>query len=243
MDSTNERAFEALSRGEASHRDVFIAGSQSSGRGTRGRPWRSAPGGLYVSAVLVTETPPPPGAWTIAGGLAAHDLATRAGVTARLDWPNDLVDTEGAKVAGVLAESRGLRVGGSATFVLGIGVNVEATAVDGELRSERAVTSLEEMGSGIDVEAAEELALEALSARLEEANKDVNALYAAFFARCLQAGQIVEVSAPGSTVVGRWTGISPDLGLRIDALDPSAGRVRHVPIAHVRDVKIVTGQN
>ena len=65
--STNDLAFAALEAGEARHGDTFIAAAQTAGRGTRGRTWESAIGGLYLSVVLRSESMPPPGAWTCAG--------------------------------------------------------------------------------------------------------------------------------------------------------------------------------
>ena len=62
--------------------------------------------------VLVTDDLPDPGLWTIAGGLAALDVARACGVAAALDWPNDLVvvHPQGPprKLGGILAESRDL---------------------------------------------------------------------------------------------------------------------------------------
>ena len=234
VDSTNECAFEAIERGEARHGDLFIARSQTAGRGTHGRAWESAPGGLYASAVLIGEALPPPGAWTIAGALAVHDVVVDAGIDASIDWPNDVVGPGGAKIAGVLAESRGLRAVGPAVFVLGVGLNVDGSALSDDLRSERRVSSLREHGADVDVERAEDALAAALERRVEEAERDPRATFTAFFERSALANQRVVVVGAERDVEGVWTALDPSLGLRVEA----AGEpTRYVSVAHARSVR------
>jgi len=158
VDSTNERAFAALADGSALHGDAHCARQQLVGRGRRGARWASERDvGVYVSVVLTPSAPLHPAALTMAGGLAVFDLARELGVAgARLKWPNDLVvdgeglDAElGAKLAGVLVETRGLDPE-RPHYVLGVGVNVRQREFAPELVAERAVTSL--LLCGVDVE-------------------------------------------------------------------------------------------
>jgi BirA family biotin operon repressor/biotin-[acetyl-CoA-carboxylase] ligase len=231
--STNDLAFASIETGEAQHGDAFIAEAQTAGRGTRGRRWESEVGGLYLSVVLRSETMPPPGAWTCAGALAVHDLAASGGADVVIKWPNDVTTPAGAKVAGVLAESRGLRAEGPATFVLGIGLNVGGRGPSSALRAERPVASLDEVAPGLELADAEEGLLASLERRTAEVSQDPGALYAAFFDRCALGGERVLVEGAEQQVRGTWTGLDPFLGLRIE----EGGRARHLPVAHVRSVQ------
>ena len=232
--STNDLAFAAIEAGEARHGDAFIATAQTAGRGTRGRRWESEVGGLYLSVVLRSEGMPPPGAWTCAGALAVHDLVTSAGTDAAIKWPNDVTTPAGAKIAGVLAESRGLRAEGPATFVLGIGLNVTGRGPSPALRAERAVASLGEVAPDLTLADAEEGLLTALERRTAEVSEDPGRLYADFFDRCDLGGARVRVEGAEQQVMGTWTGLDPFLGLRIE----EGGRARHLPVAHVRGVQL-----
>lgn len=235
VDSTSDRAFDALERGEGRHLDVFIARSQLTGRGTRGRRWTSHEGGLYLSVILESPSIPPPGLWTIAGALAVHDAATELGATVELDWPNDLVSMEGGKVAGVLAESRGLRATGAAIFVLGIGVNVLGRPASEELDRVRPTTSLDSLASSVSLEGAERALLEALEERVKQALRSPGSVYGDFYARCAQRGAEVAVDVGETRVTGRLEGLTPDGSLRL--LDPVTGTHRRISIAHVRSVR------
>ncbi|MDG1984227.1 MAG: biotin--[acetyl-CoA-carboxylase] ligase [Planctomycetota bacterium] len=235
VSSTNDLAFAAIEAGSARHGDTFVAGTQTAGRGTRGRTWESAPGGLYLSVVLRSTSMPPPGAWTCAGALAVHDVARSVGAPAVIKWPNDVTTPGGAKIAGVLAESRGLRANAPTAFVLGVGLNVTGAGPSGALRAERAVASLDELSPApapLDLASVEEALVETLERRTREVIEDASLLFSEFFERCALAHARVTVEGAEQEVTGSWTGLDPFLGLRIDA----AGRARHLPVAHVRSV-------
>ena len=108
---------------------VFIAESQTHGKGRFGRTWVSPPGGLYLSVLVeppVASGEPPADPLTLlplaAGVAVARAVRRVAGVPAQLRWPNDL-DWEGRKVAGVLAEV-GFRRDCPRLAVVGFGVNL-----------------------------------------------------------------------------------------------------------------------
>lgn len=117
---------EAMARAEGEAPLWIVAECQTEGRGRRGRPWRSEPGNLYASLLLVDAGPPTrlPELCFVAA-LAVHD-AIRA-VTGldplrlALKWPNDVL-LDGAKLVGILVEGVRRRDGRSAT-IIGIGVN------------------------------------------------------------------------------------------------------------------------
>ncbi|MED6334783.1 MAG: biotin--[acetyl-CoA-carboxylase] ligase [Planctomycetota bacterium] len=142
VDSTNERALVAIAEGEAEHGDVHLATAQTAGRGSRGRAWDSPAGeGLYMSVVLLPQSPPcSPAVLTMGAALGVHAFLTDLGVPAlSLKWPNDIL-VDGAKICGILVESRGLDPRRPA-FACGIGLNVRQRSFPAEF-AERRVTSL-----------------------------------------------------------------------------------------------------
>jgi BirA family biotin operon repressor/biotin-[acetyl-CoA-carboxylase] ligase len=121
LGSTNQTLWELLDRG-LSHPAIAIAAQQTAGRGQRGRPWQSAPGGLYLSLALAPNLRATESfhltlcsAWGIASGLR------RYGVPVTLKWPNDLI-LEGRKLGGIKIETRSQGTA-IARAVIGIGLN------------------------------------------------------------------------------------------------------------------------
>ena len=138
--------FELLSVAESTNRIVMekaVAGAepgylcaaekQTAGRGRRGRVWHSPYGkNLYFSL-----------SWQFSGGAASLEgLSLAIGVVVnevfadmgvsgvQLKWPNDLL-FENKKLAGILLEMVG-DASGVCQVVIGIGINVDMTGVDGE---------------------------------------------------------------------------------------------------------------
>lgn len=213
--STNEAAKAAAGdgAGERAAGSVFLAESQTAGRGRYGRAWVSPPGGLYLSLVVAG------GATTllpIAAGLAVA-LAVRraAGAPAVIRWPNDL-DLAGRKVAGVLAETGFLRERPELA-VVGFGVNlgpVEASPSPGWLP---VGASRVELASALVAAFRETSALD--PARLRERWEALSPT--ARGCRC-------EVSfADRDGVVGSTDGLAPGGGLRV-RLEDGTGTVIHV---------------
>lgn len=139
LDGTNAEARRRIGAGVA--RDLWIvAGSQSGGRGRRGRTWISQPGNLYATRLIRPDCPPAQAAeLSFVAALAVRDavagqLAAAAGVTCK--WPNDVL-INGRKTAGILLEGEGI----SGWIAVGIGINVAhapeamefpATSIHGE---------------------------------------------------------------------------------------------------------------
>ena len=231
-DSTSERAFAALENGTAAHGDVHVAESQTAGRGRFGRKWSSPPGGdLYASVVLL---PPPPG-WdpvglTMAIGLGVLRGLERLGIAGlRLKWPNDIVDSGGAKLAGVLVESRGFQPG-APHYVAGFGVNITRTEFPPELLEERPVTSLALCGVEADAERSLESVLDELDAALTQLEAAPHILCSAFVERAGLYERDVEVTRADTTLRGRLLGLDLDVGLTL-ASEGDAQVV--IPLEHV----------
>jgi BirA family biotin operon repressor/biotin-[acetyl-CoA-carboxylase] ligase len=241
VDSTNERAFAALAEGRGAHGDVHLARGQTAGRGRLGRRWHSALGeGLYLSVLLrPPQALPHPAALTLAGGLAVFDAVRGLGAAElALRWPND-VELCGAKLAGVLVESRGFDPR-APHYVLGIGVNVAQREFPPELSAERPVTSLALAGLELGVEELGAGLLEALGQRLDQAFAQDAGLVADFEQALNLVGQPVEVEGPSGTLRGTFAGLALEQGVSL----ATGQGPRTVPLAHVRGLRrIVQGRS
>jgi len=127
---------------------LVTAETQTQGRGTRGRPWQSPVGNVYLTLAVHRRLLPPERLklFPLEAGLSLWEAAlphlsppARSGL--KLKWPNDLL-WEGRKAAGMLIEAAGEHV------FAGVGVNiVEAPPIaDGGTPS----ASLAEAGASDD---------------------------------------------------------------------------------------------
>jgi BirA family transcriptional regulator, biotin operon repressor / biotin---[acetyl-CoA-carboxylase] ligase len=173
---------------------VFVADTQTAGRGRRGRTWFSPPGaGLYVSTILrpsrSRESARAVLLTTIAAGVALVEGVRRAtGLAPSLKWPNDLYVGK-RKLAGILAEGIGDSV------VLGYGINVGAASLPPEL-GDRATSLETELGRSVDRARVFAETLAALAARYDD-------LLSARFDAILDAWRALAPSAHGARV--SWT--------------------------------------
>lgn len=102
---------------------VYVAGTQTAGRGRLGRVWQAPPRGLYVTYHLRPRDVASVPLLTITGALAVADAIRETALLAtEVKWPNDVLH-QGRKLAGVLAEST---IGDCIDVFLGLGVNVGA---------------------------------------------------------------------------------------------------------------------
>jgi BirA family biotin operon repressor/biotin-[acetyl-CoA-carboxylase] ligase len=119
MDLLHELAAEGAAEGT-----VVLAGEQTSGRGSRGRTWRSPPGGLWLSALYRPRAPAGAELLSLRVGLAVAEAieSVGSGVGLAIKWPNDLMLND-RKLGGILCEARwhGEELG---WIVAGIGLNV-----------------------------------------------------------------------------------------------------------------------
>jgi BirA family biotin operon repressor/biotin-[acetyl-CoA-carboxylase] ligase len=234
VDSTSERAFAAIAAGGARHGDVHVAVGQTAGRGRRGTTWHSAEGeGLYLSVVIRPDDATlPPEAPSMAGALAVKEALEELGVgDLELKWPNDLL-AGGAKLSGVLVESRGFDPE-RPCFVLGIGVNVRQREFPPELLAERPVTSALLCGSEATPEEVLERLLPRLAARLEQCSSDPERLAADYLGASDLLGRRVRVGDGAGGVEGELCGLDLAGGV---ALRVGAGEPVRVALGHVRSL-------
>ena len=146
--STNDVAIELAESG-AEDGTLVLAGSQTGGRGRRGRKWYSPPGvGIYCSILFRGRQSP---LITLMSGVAvAEALRQETGLEVELKWPNDIVLRQSSesnlgaansqKIAGILTER--LRANSGDGVIVGVGVNVRRTEYPPDLVI--SATSLEE---------------------------------------------------------------------------------------------------
>ena len=110
-----------------------VAGEQTGGRGSKGRSFSSAKGGVYLSLLCIRPCKAEESFRIVVNASLAvvHTLAA-FGVDARIKWPND-VFADGKKISGMLIENvfEGDEV---ARSIIGIGLNVN-NALPAELAS------------------------------------------------------------------------------------------------------------
>jgi BirA family transcriptional regulator, biotin operon repressor / biotin---[acetyl-CoA-carboxylase] ligase len=130
---------------EPLRRPVLLAADlQTAGRGRRGRRWHSPAGcGALFSLGLALERPAHElgGLSIVAGVAAVRALRALGAAEAALKWPNDLL-VRGAKLGGILVETRSQGTGSAA--VVGIGVNHRRVRGLGT-RLRRGVAALEDL--------------------------------------------------------------------------------------------------
>jgi BirA family biotin operon repressor/biotin-[acetyl-CoA-carboxylase] ligase len=133
---------------------IFLAETQTAGRGRLERRWISPAGGLWFSVVLRPKFKPTEafGLVFVASLAVAEVLEELYGLKAQVKWPNDvLVDSK--KVCGILAESKSDSKNVE-YVVVGIGMNANCS-VKKSLPEElwKTATSLEdELGRKIELE-------------------------------------------------------------------------------------------
>ena len=233
--STNDVAFDAARGGESSV--VVTAEHQRAGRGRLGRKWLSGKGaGILASVLLPVPTyvgtgPLSHEALTVAAGLAvAEGIEDATGLRAGLAWPNDVV-LHGAKLAGVLVETRAIK--GRRRTVIGFGVNVHEAPARQQVG--RKAACLSEVVGGEGLERIE--VLRAVLSRLDGwvaaiRDRQIEPLHQRWCSRCemVNARVRVESRAGGHArqFVGRVLDVSPLVGL---VLATDAGQTIHLPAA------------
>lgn len=222
--STNDRAWQLLRAG--SEGVAVVADLQTAGRGRHGRTWSSPPGVNIMVSVGVLADIEPGDAWQLgaAAALALLDacgsvLPPAAGLA--LKWPNDLVDGDGRKIAGLLAETAVVS-GRVREAVIGSGVNVNWTraAMPDEI-ADRSTSLCELAGGQVDRVALLRDYLARLDAGFAVVAAGESPLER-FRAVSWLTERRVEVAVGDANVVGTVAGIGDDGSL---LLETDAGRL------------------
>jgi BirA family transcriptional regulator, biotin operon repressor / biotin---[acetyl-CoA-carboxylase] ligase len=220
--STNDDARE-LARHGAAHGTLVVADAQTSGRGRRGAAWLSAPGkNLLLSLILRPSLPL--AAWpqlaTVAA-VAVADAVRPWAPHARIKWPND-IHLGPLKVAGLLVESTLTGEADSSYVILGLGLNVSATADDfpPELRGIATSLIIADPTTHPTREKVIISLCHSLAQRLTEWSADgFTSIRGAAEARSNLMGQEVRAEIGPQVIIGTATGLTEDGALILATSD------------------------
>jgi BirA family biotin operon repressor/biotin-[acetyl-CoA-carboxylase] ligase len=194
---------------------LLVAEEQTAGRGRRGRRWHSAPGaGVTFSLGRRVRRPVRElAALSLVAGVAAVRALRALGVRAAgLKWPNDLV-VDGAKLGGILVETRSQSA--AAHAVIGIGINCRRTP-GLDRRLQRQIAFLDEFASVSRNRVIQETALALLKALEAFEAGGLDAVRADWEAMDAHAGQRLRVRlANGRVLTGMADGLAHDGSLRL----------------------------
>ena len=224
-DSTNTRAKE-YARSHIAERSpaIFIADSQTAGRGRLGKSFHSASGvGIYISLLLypdkkgsdITKFTP------FAAVMLSECVEELTDISPSIKWVNDLY-ANGRKLAGILVEGEMDSEGNIAYLVCGMGINVYKTTLPDEI-SDIAISIEEASG--------EKISREEFTARLTQkiidgtGNFDSREIFEAYASRLNTVGKQVKVIKPGASYDATVKALSHDYSLIIETKD---GKEEHL---------------
>lgn len=211
-DSTNTRAKEyARAHSEKNRPALFIADSQTAGRGRLGRSFHSEKGvGIYLSLLLYpTDRGADATRLTARAAVAlARAVEEASGLSPDIKWVNDLY-SNGKKLAGILAECEMNSDGKIAYLVLGMGINVYKTTYPEEIS---AIATSIESECGVRIKK-EELVARTVTELLSEKGEDV---FAEYSARLITRGDITVRKHTGESYPARVIELLPDYSLLIE---------------------------
>ena len=237
--STNDRARAALLDSGVEGLAV-VADHQQAGRGRRGRAWLSPPGvNLMVSVALHPRLDPRhAGLLGLAAAVAVCDACAAAvpGLPLGIRWPNDVVASDGLKVAGLLVETT-LASDRLADAVIGTGINVNWRRAEMPREIGSRATSLAELaGQPVDRIVLLGDLLAALDREVRDLEEGGSPLER-FRAASVLDGRGVRVEVGETSVEGVAAGIADDGAL---LLDTTAGRMALAvgEVVAVRDLPV-----
>lgn len=208
LESTQDLAHQLAAEG-AEAGTAVVAVEQQAGRGTRGRGWSSARGGLWLTVILRPSTAGAVEGLSLRVGLeVAHCLERVAAspVPIRIKWPNDLM-ADDRKLGGILCEARWL---GDAPGWIAVGIGINLTnQVPAELRA--SAVALAELGGQAEATDLVTPVVAAVVQAGERAGPLTEAELAEFASRdWLRGRALVE------PVVGRAAGVTADARLIVE---------------------------
>lgn len=213
-DSTNTRAREYFLESGALSPKLFVAREQTAGRGTRGRSFESADGGLYFSILLPDSELDSSGLTAMAAGAVylslSHFLTKGQRSPLFIKWVNDLY-AGNKKIAGILSER--IERDGNAAYIVGIGINLYGSPFSPEV--ERIAASVE-TSLGVRIEPWDllyEIVHHLLSARERRGRRGLLRVYRKHSLK--RGAPITVTSSLGISREATVKGLSRDLSLKV----------------------------
>ena len=184
--STNTQLKEMAADG-AENGTVLISGSQTGGRGRRGRSFLSPEGGLYLSMLLkFPKFDERLSSITAVTAVAVSSTLDRElGTKTAIKWPND-IRIDGRKLCGILTEA--VSRGTETDIVVGIGINLNAASFPDELKT-IATSVLAETGRKTDIDSFAMSLVSALDGYFENAPDFPPSCLEEYRARCDTLGK------------------------------------------------------
>ncbi len=209
-DSTNTRAKEYARAARDKETVVFIANSQTAGRGRLGRSFVSNQGaGIYMSILTYPDASGFDATAETARAAVCLARATEAvcGCKTEIKWVNDLY-LGGKKLAGILTEGEMSTEGKIAYQIVGMGINVYKNAISEEI-ADIAISIEDQCNSVPDRSTlAAKMIYEMITCRGD--------LYAEYKARSMVIGKKVTVFNPTESYEARVIDLNPDFSLLIE---------------------------
>ena len=228
VDSTNKSALLAAAEG-APEGTVFLAKSQTKGRGRRSKIWYSPPGmGLYFSVLLRPMTEVSKANFLVLQSAVAVCIAIEdvAKVSVGIKWPNDIY-LDGKKLGGILLETA---ISGKtlqhAAVGIGINLNHSSESYPEELR-DRAI-SIKQM-TGIDIDG-DNLMNRILTIFDDYYSNRVECTIKMWKNKCIHSNKIVTVMTNGKALRGLFSDVSADLSFK---LREEAGRTHNIQYGEI----------
>ncbi len=212
-DSTNTRAklyADTDKWKEKGEPAFFIAERQSAGRGRLGRSFLSDGRGLYMTYLFRPEESLGSALKYTARAavVAARAVEELSGCEVKLKWVNDLY-VSGKKLAGILAEGRTDALGNLEYMLIGIGINVFASAFPEELS---------EIATDIESESGVKISRAVLAAKIASglcSHLSDSTLICEYRERSFLIGERVNVIKPTESYPATVIGIDDDSALLI----------------------------
>ncbi len=244
VDSTNQQALRhiAAAKNWKQQQQVadswFLAGNQTSGRGTRGNEWISRKGNIFASFLTRRHCPARSlPQISVLAGLAAFDAIARLAPRGFhlddlcLKWPNDVL-LKGRKVCGILVESRPTGGRDSHDVIVGTGINLAHHPDTGGLF---APVSLRKHGW--------ECSREQLIVSLVQATRDwfiiwrngddFESLRLAWLEKACHTGQTMQIEVGNRLYQGRFSSLSGEGAL---VLIDEDGQKKIIPSGHIKNI-------
>lgn len=226
-DSTNNQAKQYAEKGEASG-TLFVAETQTGGRGRRGRNWISQPeSGIWMTLLLRPQIRPADASMlTLVSAMAVARAVTEScgDVACRIKWPNDIVLNK-KKVCGILTEMSA-ETDWVNFVVIGIGINVNIENFADEIKD--IATSLY-METGRRVKRSTIVAQfsKYFTAYYNQFLKtcDLSSLVSEYNKMLINAGQQVQISDRADTFAGKALGVDETGALKVLKEDGSVAAI------------------